>query len=167
MGRGVICTRHSSARVNSALPPWNLGPQSCLFSGDSLFWPFPLQFLISMPHSVFAKRCFISSSVSSCTKQVVLAWAIAHLGKRRSLSDGLQWRMCFLNRALHSVDPKSPPEVLHIQSHSCSSIWLTDKFRICPAGDPVCVWVLQSTTFGACSFSVTECTEVCSECSGI
>lgn len=40
------------------------------------------------------KQCFISSSVSSCTKRILLAWATAHLGKRRSLSDGLQWRVC-------------------------------------------------------------------------
>lgn len=69
-------------------------PRAACSSGDSFLCLFSLQFLVSVPHSLFGKQCFISSSVSPCTEWTLLARAAAHLGKRRGLSGGLQWRVC-------------------------------------------------------------------------
>lgn len=113
-------------------------PRAACSSGDSLFSFFPCSssFHCHIPQlqsSASSPALFPHAPNESCLPEPQLT-----LEKGEVLlavcSGG-----CVFNRALHSVDPKSSPEVLHIQSHSCSSIWLTDKFRICPAGDPMCM----------------------------
>lgn len=43
------------------------------------------------------------------------------------------------SRAARLVGPRSSPEVLHLQGHSCPLILRTDRYRSCPAGDLLCM----------------------------
>lgn len=157
VGRGVICQRSAE---DTALPGsvWRshyngiAASRAASSSKDSLLCPFFSRFLISVPHSVFTKQCCIPSSVSPCAKWSIRAWATAHLGRRkREVLLVVCSRRCVFNGALHLVNPKSSPGVLPMQGHRCLFIWWPDKFRSRPAGDPTCLWILQSTMFNACS----------------
>lgn len=148
-----ICRRHSSARISLMQPlQWHRCLQSCLF----LKRLAPLSVFLMVPHFSAAFRIYkavlhpqLWFSVRQM-KHACMSCCSPWKKEERSLTGSLQQKVCF-QWALHSVDPKSSPGVLPMQGHSCSFIWWPDKFRSRPAGDPMCLSILQSTMFNACS----------------